>query len=94
MEGTLAIDPEDVRESLAELIHEHLSHSGELFDMPKVAREGSDVGIEEEEKEKELISRAAAHAILNAGLQRTFDTVKNDIMKNGVAEIRKWYPSK
>lgn len=105
---TVNFEPEDLRETLALIIRENMPHAGALYDMPEIpventASEGiyddisDDEGVEETHdihpSTVALIAEQAADAIMNAQLPKIVEMVRNDIKKNGLEALRKWYPT-
>lgn len=104
---TVNFEPEDLRETLALIIRENMPHAGALYDMPEIpmentASEGIYEDISDDEERvgnsthpltADLIAEQAADAIMNAQLPKIVEMVRNDIKKNGLEALRKWYPA-
>ena len=104
--NTVSFEPEDLREALALTIRENMPHAGSLYDMPEIPMENTPTErVEEDHPDDDLIvpqgvdvatvdliAEQAAEAIMNAQLPKIVEMVRNDIKKNGLEALRKWYP--
>jgi hypothetical protein len=100
---TVNISLQDFRNSLTELICKEMPHVGALYGIPDLPRKNNDLQIgngtfhfgghhRRAEVSTYDVAGQAVKAILNVELGKLLDTVRNDILENGLDAVRKWYP--
>ena len=78
---------------LTTIIKSKMEHSGSLFGIPQLPVSYSERSILPGFNLKDLIAVNAARAMMDKAMRKVFADAKEDIEKNGLDAIRKYYPA-